>query len=149
MKLRPLDDKVVIRRKDAESMTPGGLYLPDKAKTTPREGTVIAVGPGRLLENGIRAELQVKVGDKVLFIPYAGHDCDCDGVDHLIMVESDILAVLDSQDPAPAQKVVVPQRPVKKGMVPGGPKKRIMVLQDPKEEFTGSHAIQSRAKKAL
>jgi chaperonin GroES len=95
VKLRPLDDKVVVCRKEAESRTPGGVYLPDKAKEVPREGYIIAIGPGRLTENGTRIDLQVKVGDKVLFTPYAGNACDCDGKEHLIMHESDILAVLE------------------------------------------------------
>jgi chaperonin GroES len=99
VKLRPLDDKVVIRRKEAETRTPGGVYLPDKAKETPREGIIVAVGPGRLLENGTRLVPQIKVEDRVLFAPYAGNVAEVDGAEVIIMAESDILGVLE-EDPA-------------------------------------------------
>jgi chaperonin GroES len=125
VKLQPIDDKVVIRRKEAESKTPGGVYLPDKAKDVPREGVIVAVGPGRLLENGTRAELQVKVGDRVLFTSFAGNECDCDGVEFLIMCESDILAVLEPKDDGDTSKSLI-QGPTlrKKVMIPHDSKKK-------------------------
>jgi chaperonin GroES len=92
--LKPLRDKVVVERSEAEEKTAGGILLPDTAKDKPKQGTIIAVGPGRVLENGEVKALEVKKGDKVLFGSYAGSEVKVDGKDYLIMNESDILAVI-------------------------------------------------------
>lgn len=94
-KIKPLGEKVLLRRLEAESTTKGGIVLPDTAKEKPREGKVLAVGDGKLLENGKRAEHQVKVGDRVLFTSYAGTEIKIEGEEYLLMDESDILAVID------------------------------------------------------
>jgi chaperonin GroES len=94
-KIRPLGEKVLIQRLEAEETTSGGIVLPDTAKEKPRKGTVLAVGDGRMLDDGTRAEFQVKVGDTVLFASYAGTDIKVDGEEMMLMDESDILAVLD------------------------------------------------------
>lgn len=92
--LRPLDDRVVIEVLNAEEKTSGGILLPDTAKQKPQQGKVIAVGPGRMLEGGTRAELAVKVGDIVLFGKYSGSDVEVNGQEYKIMRESDILGKL-------------------------------------------------------
>lgn len=94
MKIRPLADKVLIKRIEAETTTKGGIVLPDSAKEKPRRGKVISLGDGKLLENGKRSDFQVKVGDIVLFTSYGGTEIKLDGQEYLIMDESDILAVL-------------------------------------------------------
>lgn len=94
--LRPLNDKVIIRRLEAEERTSGGILLPDTAKEKPKEGVVTAVGDGRLLDDGKRAPFQVKVGDRVLFSSYAGTEIKVEGEDLLILGEEDILAVIQS-----------------------------------------------------
>jgi chaperonin GroES len=93
--LRPLGDKVLIKRPEAESRTAGGIVLPDSAKEKPKRGTVVSVGEGRLLDSGSRKALQVRKGDRVLFTSYAGTELKVDGEEVLIMDESDILAVLE------------------------------------------------------
>ena len=93
--LSPLDDRVVVRRLEAEEKTAGGIVLPDTAKEKPQKGTVLAVGEGKLLDDGKRAEFQVKVGDTVLFTSYAGTEVKVEGEEVMLMEESDILAVLD------------------------------------------------------
>lgn len=92
MALNPLDDRVVIEPLTAEQTTAGGIVLPDSAKEKPQRGTVIAVGPGRLLDSGERSALSVKVGDEVLFGKYGGTDLEVDGKEIKILRESDILA---------------------------------------------------------
>ena len=92
-KLRPLGDKVVIQAVEREEMTASGIVLPDTAKEKPQEGKVIAVGPGRLLENGERVKLELKEGDRVIFSKYAGTEFKLDDDDYLILSERDILAV--------------------------------------------------------
>lgn len=92
--LRPLGDKVIVKRLEAEEKTAGGIMLPDTAKEKPRRGTVLSVGSGRLLETGKRQPLTVKAGDKVLFSSYAGTEVKVDGEELVIMEESDILAIL-------------------------------------------------------
>ena len=92
--LKPLRDKVVVERSEAEQKTAGGILLPDTAKDKPKEGVVVAVGPGRVLENGETRALEVKKGDKVLFGGYAGSEVKVDGKDYLILSESEILAVI-------------------------------------------------------
>ena len=93
--IRPLGEKVLIRRLEAEEMTSGGIVLPDTAKEKPQKGSVLAVGDGKLLKDGSRAELQVSKGDKVLFASYAGTEIKVGGEEYLLMDESDILAILD------------------------------------------------------
>ncbi|HHT9106623.1 MAG TPA: co-chaperone GroES [Candidatus Wujingus californicus] len=93
--IRPLDDRVVIEPMEAEEKTQGGIVLPDSAKEKPMKGKVIAVGEGRMLENGKRAELLVKKGDKVLYGKYAGTEVTVDGKEYLVMRESDILAKIE------------------------------------------------------
>jgi chaperonin GroES len=92
IKLRPLDDRVVVEPKEAEEMTAGGIVLPDTAKEKPQRGAVLAVGPGKLLENGQRGKLSVAVGDEVIYGKYAGSDVEVDGREVKILRESDILA---------------------------------------------------------
>lgn len=93
--IRPLDDRVVIEPIEAEERTQGGIVLPDSAKEKPVKGKVIATGEGKMLENGKRAELLVKKGDKVLYGKYAGTEVTVDGKEYLIMRESDILAKVE------------------------------------------------------
>jgi chaperonin GroES len=93
-KIRPLGDKVLVKRVEAEEKTAGGIVLPDTAKEKPKRGVVQAVGDGKLLDNGKRTELQVKKGDEVLFTSYAGTEIKIDGEEYLIMGEEDILAIL-------------------------------------------------------
>jgi chaperonin GroES len=92
MQLKPLDDRVVVEPLDAEEKTAGGIVLPDAAKEKPQRGTVLAVGPGRLLEGGERCAVSVIVGDQVLFGKYGGTEIEVDGKDVKILRESDILA---------------------------------------------------------
>ena len=94
-KIRPLGEKVLIKRLEAEQKTKGGIVLPDTAKEKPQKGTVLAVGDGKLLKDGKRAAPQVKKGDKVLFASYAGTEIKLDGDEYMLMDESDILAILD------------------------------------------------------
>lgn len=93
-KLKPLSDKVVLQAIEAESMTASGIVLPDTAKEKPQEGKIIAVGPGRLLESGEHAPLDIKEGDRVIFSKYSGTEFKLDGEDYLIVSERDILAVV-------------------------------------------------------
>ena len=92
LSLRPLDDRVVVRRLEAEEKTTGGIILPDAAKEKPQRGEVVAVGQGKLLDSGQRATPDVKVGDAVLFGKYSGTEVEVEGEELLIMRESDILA---------------------------------------------------------
>lgn len=94
LKIRPLGDKVLVKRVEAEEKTAGGIVLPDTAREKPRRGTVEAVGEGRLLDSGERSKLQVKKGDVVLFTSYGGTEIKIDGQEYLIMGEEDILAVM-------------------------------------------------------
>ena len=90
--LRPLDERIVVEPVEAEEMTAGGIVLPDTAKEKPQRGTVLAVGPGKLLENGKRSELSVAVGDEVIYGKYSGSDIEVEGRDVKILRESDVLA---------------------------------------------------------
>ena len=90
--LRPLDDRVVVEPLEAEEVTSGGIVLPDTAKEKPQRGTVLAVGPGKLLDSGERGELSLAVGDEVIFGKYAGSDIEIDAREVKILRESDILA---------------------------------------------------------
>ena len=94
--ITPLGDKVLIRRLEADEKTRGGIILPDTAKEKPREGTVIAVGSGKLLENGERAPFSVKPKDRVLFSSYSGTEVKLDGEDYLVLGEDEILAVIEA-----------------------------------------------------
>ena len=91
-KIRPLDDRVVVEPIEAEEMTAGGIVLPEAAKEKPQRGTVVAVGPGRLLDSGERGALSVAVGDEVIYGKYGGTDIEVDGDDVKILREADILA---------------------------------------------------------
>ena len=95
MKIRPLHDRVVVRRKEEEEKTAGGIVLPGNAKEKPSQGEVVAVGNGRVLDNGETRPLAVQVGDVVVFGQYAGNTVKVDGEDLLIMSESDIFGVLE------------------------------------------------------
>src|ERR1700687_3211895 len=92
--LKPLGDRVIVKPKEKEDMTKSGIVLPDSASEKPQEGSVLAVGPGRVLDNGKRVEMDVKTGDKVLFAKYAGTEVKLDGEDYLVIRESDLLAIL-------------------------------------------------------
>ena len=94
-KVRPLGEKVLLKRLEAEEKTKGGIVLPDTAKEKPQKGVVLAVGDCKLLDDGKRAAFQVKKGDKVLFASYAGSEIKIDGEEYVLMDESEILAVLD------------------------------------------------------
>ncbi len=94
-KIRPLGEKVLIKRLEAETTTKGGIVLPDTAKEKPQKGTVVALGDGKMMDDGKRAEFQVKVGDKVLFASYAGTEIKVSGEEFMLMDESDVLAILD------------------------------------------------------
>jgi chaperonin GroES len=95
MKIRPLHDRVLIKRLDEESKTSGGLYIPDTAKEKPIQGKVVAVGAGKRDKDGKIVALDVKAGDKVLFSKYSGTEVKIDGDEQLIMREEDLLAVLE------------------------------------------------------
>ncbi len=92
VKIRPLDDRVVVTPVEAEEKTAGGIVLPDTAKEKPQRGTIMAVGPGKLLDSGKRGELSVAVGDQVIYGKYGGTDIEVGGEDVKILRESDILA---------------------------------------------------------
>ena len=95
MKIRPLADKVLVQRLDAETKTAGGIVLPDSAKEKPQRGKIVSVGKGKMLDDGTVRKMQVKKGDTVLFTSYAGTEVKIGGKEHLIMSESDIMAVIE------------------------------------------------------
>jgi len=95
MKIRPLNDRLLVKRLEEITKTAGGIIIPDSAKEKPAEGEVIAVGPGKVNEKGDRIALQVAVGDRVLFSKYGGTDVKLDGVDYLIMREDDIMGIVE------------------------------------------------------
>ena len=95
MKIKPLYDRILVKRLEEQSKTAGGLYIPDSAKEKPLEALVVAVGAGKVQENGSLRKLEVKAGDKVLFSKYSGSDIKIDGAEHLILREDDVLAVLE------------------------------------------------------
>jgi chaperonin GroES len=95
MKIRPLADKVLVQRLEAENKTSGGIVLPDTAKEKPQQGKIISVGEGKILDDGTVRKPQVKKGDTVLFTSYAGTDIKIDGKEYLIMSESDIMAIIE------------------------------------------------------
>ena len=94
MAIVPLNDTIVVQRLEADDKTAGGIILPDNAKEKPKQGKVLSVGDGKLLDSGSRAAFQVKVGDTVLFTSYAGSEVTVDGKDYLVMTEDDVLAVV-------------------------------------------------------
>ena len=95
VKIRPLDDRVVVEPLEAEEKTAGGILLPDAAKEKPKEGIVVAVGDGKLLDDGKRASFTVAAGNRVIFSSYAGNEVKVDGEDLLLIAESDILAIVE------------------------------------------------------
>lgn len=95
MKLIPMEDRVVVEPKEAEEKTAGGIVLPDSAKEKPLMGTVIAVGPGKLLDSGNRGEMSVKKGDVVLYGKYSGTEVEVDGTEYKILRESEILGIVE------------------------------------------------------
>jgi chaperonin GroES len=94
LQLKPLADRVVVKKLDAEEKTAGGIVLPDSAKEKPQQGEILAVGPGRTDDKGARVAMEVKVGDKVLFAKYTGTEVKIEGIEYLILAERDILAVV-------------------------------------------------------
>jgi chaperonin GroES len=104
MKFRPLHDRVVVRRIDAEEKTKGGIIIPDTAKEKPQEGEVIAVGPGARDENGQIQALDVKAGDRILFGKWSGTEVKLDGEELLIMKESDIMGVIEQSGSAKTEQ---------------------------------------------
>jgi len=96
MKIKPMNDRVLVVRVEEEKKTSGGIIIPDTAKEKPLEGRVISAGPGKVGEDGKRVPLEVKSGDRVLFGKYAGTEIEIDGVEHVFMREDDILGVLES-----------------------------------------------------
>jgi chaperonin GroES len=95
MKVRPLYDRILIKRLEEEQKTAGGLFIPDTAKEKPQQGLVVAVGNGKVQEDGSLRKLEVKAGDKILFSKYTGNDIKIEGTEHLILREDDVLAVLE------------------------------------------------------
>ncbi len=94
MAVKPLGDKILVKRLEAEEVTKGGIVLPDSAKEKPKEGRVVEVGPGKVLDDGKRGSMQIKKGDRILFTSYAGTEIKVDGTEYLIMSEDDVLAVV-------------------------------------------------------
>lgn len=95
MKIRPLQDRIIVKRIEEEETSKGGIIIPDSAKEKPLEGNVVAAGKGKVLDDGSIGEMEVKAGDRVLFNKYAGTDVKIDGEDHLIMREEDVLGVIE------------------------------------------------------
>jgi chaperonin GroES len=95
MKIRPLQDRILVKRIEEEEKTKGGIIIPDAAKEKPQEGMVIAIGDGKVMENGQRVALTVKVGDKILFGKYSGSEIKVDGEERLIMREDDVLGIVE------------------------------------------------------
>lgn len=94
MNIRPLADRIVVKRLDAESVTAGGIVLPDSAQEKPQRGKVVSIGDGKLLDDGSRSSMQVKKGDEILFSSYTGTEIKFDGKEYMIMSESDVIAVI-------------------------------------------------------
>jgi chaperonin GroES len=95
MKVRPLHDRIIVKRMEEEEKTKGGIIIPDTAKEKPFEGKVIAVGDGKTKEDGTKIPMELKKGDRILFAKYGGTDIKIDGEDHLIMKEDDVLGVIE------------------------------------------------------
>ncbi len=97
MKVRPLQDRILVKRVEEETKTKGGIIIPDSAKEKPQEGLVVAVGPGKVTDSGTRVAPEVKAGDRVLFGKYSGTDIKIEGEEHLILREDDVLAVIQKK----------------------------------------------------
>ncbi|MEJ5359953.1 MAG: co-chaperone GroES [Desulfobacterales bacterium] len=95
MKIRPMNDRILVVRVEEEKKTAGGIIIPDTAKEKPQEGKVVAVGPGKMGEDGKRIPMEVKKGDRILFSKYAGNEIKIDGVEHIFMREDDVLGILE------------------------------------------------------
>jgi len=95
MKIRPLHDRLIVKRLEEEEKTKGGIIIPDTAKEKPVEGKVIAAGNGRIKKDGSKIKIEVKVGDRILFAKYAGTEVKIDGEEHLMMKEEDVLAIIE------------------------------------------------------
>jgi len=95
MKIRPLQDRVIVKRSEEEGKTKGGIIIPDTAKEKPQEGEVLAIGPGRIDDNGNRVPLDVAVGDKVIYSKYGGTEVKYDGEEYLVLSARDVLAVIE------------------------------------------------------
>jgi chaperonin GroES len=95
MKIRPLNDRVLVTREEEEQKSAGGIIIPDTAKEKPQRGKIVAAGPGKMGDDGKRSPLEVKVGDRILFGKYAGTDIKLDGVEHVFMREDDILSIVE------------------------------------------------------
>jgi chaperonin GroES len=95
MKIRPLQDRVIVKRIEEEERTKGGIIIPDTAKEKPSEGKVVAVGPGKVTDDGKKIPMEVKVGDRILFGRYSGTEIKIEGEEHLIMREDDILGIIE------------------------------------------------------
>lgn len=95
LKVRPLDDRVVVQAFEAEERTRGGIVLPDSAREKPQQGTVLATGPGKLLDSGERGQMSLKVGNKVFYGKYSGTEVEIDGEKYVILRETDVLAIQD------------------------------------------------------
>ena len=95
MKLKPLQDRILVQRVEEETKTKGGIIIPDTAKEKPAEGRVVAVGTGKVTEDGKKVAIELKVGDRILFGKYAGNEIKIDGQEYLIMREDDVLGVIE------------------------------------------------------
>ncbi|MCK4904718.1 co-chaperone GroES [bacterium] len=95
MRIKPLNDRILVKRLEAEGKTKGGILLPETAKEKPKEGEVISVGPGKILESGKRQSLELKKGDKIIFESYAGTEIKVDGKEYLLMKEDDVLGIIE------------------------------------------------------
>ena len=95
MKLKPLDDRIIIKQSDAEEKSAGGILLPDSAQEKPQIGKVVATGPGKLLDDGKRSQMSVKKKDEVLYAKYSGSDVEVDGEQYVILRESDVLGIVE------------------------------------------------------
>jgi chaperonin GroES len=95
MAVKPLADKILVKRLEAQEVTKGGIVLPDSAKEKPKEGRVVEVGPGKVMDDGNRSTMQIKKNDHILFTSYAGTEIKVDGQDYLIMSEDDVLAIVN------------------------------------------------------
>jgi len=95
MKLRPLDDRIVIKQSEAEEKTAGGILIPDTAKEKPQLGKIVATGPGKMLDNGKRSQISVKKNDKVIYAKYIGSEVEIDGEEYVILREGDILGIVE------------------------------------------------------
>ncbi|NLX13967.1 MAG: co-chaperone GroES [Phycisphaerales bacterium] len=95
IRVKPLDDRILVEQSEAEQVTAGGIVLPDTAKEKPQRGKVLAVGAGKLLDSGSRGQMSVKIGDEVFYGKYAGSDVEVDGNKYVILKENDVLAIID------------------------------------------------------